>query len=83
VVPGLLEVMLGSIDRRAFLLFLLVAFRARCLVRQSIHNNRLLLFGLEGSWRKEERGSVWAHLEQHFEAILEETYEKNAAETRQ
>jgi hypothetical protein len=83
VVPGLLEVMLRSIDQRAFFLFLLVAFKTRYLVQQSIYNNRLLLFGLKGSWKREEKGSVWAHLEQHFEAIPKETYKKNAAETRQ
>jgi hypothetical protein len=84
LIVGLLEGTLGSSSARALLFF----FLALSPVRHLIQVERVLLFGLEGSVRKEERGSVWAHLEQHFEAIqgsgceLEEKSKKNASETR-
>jgi hypothetical protein len=36
---------------------------------EEIQVEKVWLCGSEGSLRKEERGSVWAHLEQHFEAM--------------
>ncbi len=65
LIVGLLEGILGSSSARALLFFLLVLSP----VRHIIQVERVLLFRLEGSVRKEEIGSVWAHLEQHFEAI--------------
>ena len=39
-------------------------------MRQVVQVPRLLLCGFEGSLRKEDRGNVWAHLEQHLEAMM-------------
>ena len=66
LVAGLLEGILGSRSTRDFLFFF---FLVLSLSWHLIHVKRDLLPRLEGSVRKEERGSVLAQVEQHLEAI--------------